>query len=351
MLSVHHQCKSLTEELIDLTCGSYDYYSFTKSGFSPSSVGTLITHHIERIGITKASAGGPVIPDYTTLRYYGQTGNLGSQRLHFNTPGYILCTSDKIIVSDELNHRLKIYDNDFNLQRVVGVKGSGRGQFCNPAGLATGPGGELYVADYNNQRVVVMTSQGEYLRDLSREGSGDDELQHPLGIAISDGDLYIVDSYNYRIKVVKTDDSFVRHIGSKGDGAGQFKDAPVRVALMSRGDGRVLVNEYEKQQLRLFSRTGEYKGLFPPTIPTELATAVPIGITVDPSDNVLVTYSTGKLAMYNSQGDLITVLGSKGQGPGQFNVPTGVSVNTQRGHVVVCDKDNHRIQMFKFVSK
>ena len=120
---------------------------------------------------------------------------------------------------------------------------------------------------------------------------------------------------------------------------------------MSPGDGRVLVEELNKKQLHVYTRTGEYQGLFPPHIPTQLATAVIIDMTVDTADNVIVTYHTDQLAVYNRRGDLITVVGSEGSKPGQFCYPLGVSVDTQSGRVVVCDCYNNRIQMFKFDMK
>ena len=120
---------------------------------------------------------------------------------------------------------------------------------------------------------------------------------------------------------------------------------------MSPGDGHVLVNELCKKQLLVYNKMGEYQGLFPSHIPTQLATAVIQYITVDTADNVIITYTTGQLAVYNRRGDLITVVGSTGSKPGQFQRPQGVSVDTQSGRVVVCDYDNNRIQMFKFDMK
>ena len=39
-------------------------------------------------------------------------------------------------------------------------------------------------------------------------------------------------------------------------------------------------------------------------------------------------------------------VGSKGEGEGQFNLPQSVRVSKETGDVYVCDKDNHRIQVF-----
>ena len=39
-------------------------------------------------------------------------------------------------------------------------------------------------------------------------------------------------------------------------------------------------------------------------------------------------------------------VGSKGEGEGQFNLPQSIRICKQNGNIYVCDKDNHRIQVF-----
>ena len=53
-------------------------------------------------------------------------------------------------------------------------------------------------------------------------------------------------------------------------------------------------------------------------------------------------------------GNVAFKIGKKGQGDGEFNEPGCLSVN-KAGHLMVCDSENHRVQVFeisgKFVTK
>lgn len=52
-----------------------------------------------------------------------------------------------------------------------GTEGSGPGQFQNPTGIATGTAGEIYVADYDNNRIQKFDLEGKFLDEWGGEGS------------------------------------------------------------------------------------------------------------------------------------------------------------------------------------
>ena len=73
----------------------------------------------------------------------------------------------------------------------------------------------------------------------------------------------------------------------------------------------------------------------------------PWGITSDQKGHIIVgDRSNHRIQVFDSNGVLKTVFGSEGTGQGQFNRPAGVAT-TRDGHIVVADKDNHRIQVLK----
>lgn len=51
------------------------------------------------------------------------------------------------------------------------------------------PDGTLYVLDNQLCHVVVISSTGEYLRDISRQGNGPGELRQPMGLVFLDDDV------------------------------------------------------------------------------------------------------------------------------------------------------------------
>ena len=87
----------------------------------------------------------------------------------------------------------------------------------------------------------------------------------------------------------------------------------------------------------IFGREGNKPGQF----------CRPWGIASDHKGHVIVgDRSNHRIQVFDSNGVLITMFGSEGTGQGQFNRPAGVAT-TREGHIVVADKDNHRIQVFK----
>jgi len=58
--------------------------------------------------------------------------------------------------------------------------------------------------------------------------------------------------------------------------------------------------------------------------------------------------------VHDSDGKFVYQFGKEGEGDGEFNEPGCLSVN-KAGHLMVCDAENHRVQVFelsgKFVQK
>ena len=74
----------------------------------------------------------------------------------------------------------------------------------------------------------------------------------------------------------------------------------------------------------------------------------PNGVTVDGSDNILVVDSGNhRIQKFTAEGEFITTVGTKGDGPLQFNLPTNIRIHPQSGNMYVCDQYNHRIQILK----
>ena len=51
------------------------------------------------------------------------------------------------------------------------------------------------------------------------------------------------------------------------------------------------------------------------------------------------------LVQMDHDGQVVSSTGSKGDGPGQFNIPNGIRLSRDN-EIYVCDSSNHRIQVF-----
>ncbi len=143
--------------------------------------------------------------------------------------------------------------------------GAGAGSLCSPVGVAVDGGGNVYVADFNNNRVLeyntplttntvadrVFGQAGSFTSDSCNNGGlSGGSLCQPIGVALdSSGDLYIADNQNSRVLEYKspltTDTTadlvlgqpdFVSGSCDNGGVSASSLCAPFSVSADSRGD-------------------------------------------------------------------------------------------------------------------
>ena len=59
---------------------------------------------------------------------------------------------------------------------------------------------------------------------------------------------------------------------------------------------------------------------------------------------IVADRSNNRVQIFNPDGTFLHMFGSPGTRHGQFDRPAGVAVDN-KGHIVVVDKDNHRVQV------
>jgi DNA-binding beta-propeller fold protein YncE len=81
-------------------------------------------------------------------------GTLGTNDGQFDFPsGVAIDRGGNIIVADEFNHRIQVFDADGNFRFKFGTLGQGNGQFNFPIGVAVGSGGKIFVTEALNNRI------------------------------------------------------------------------------------------------------------------------------------------------------------------------------------------------------
>ena len=99
------------------------------------------------------------------------------------------------------------------------------------------------------------------------------------------------------------------------------------------GDQRIAIFDIRGQRIRTFGSHGDS--------PEQMV--YPAGIAIDDMDNIYVT-SPHKLQKFTSSGELIKCVGQEGSKEGEFDDPRGLALHNNQ--IYVCDKYNHRIQVF-----
>jgi DNA-binding beta-propeller fold protein YncE len=185
-----------------------------------------------------------------------------------------------------------------------GGRGSDKGQFDNPTGIAVDANGNVLVADTNNARIEKFSPTGTFLSAMGIKGIGYGQLGAPNGIATDRaGNIYVADASKHVVE----------------------KIAP---------DGTVI---------------DEWKG-------PEPGFYGPRRIAIGPDDSIyVVDQGRTRVAKFSPDGQVLAAWGTKGNGDGQFNDHTSVTVDPTTNRVYVADPINRRIQIFdsngKFLTK
>jgi hypothetical protein len=108
--------------------------------------------------------------------------------------------------------------------------------FNSPIDMAVDDAGRVYVLDNGNQRIQVFGPDGRYIRTIGRKGQGPGEFSDPNSIVIDrEGHLYVLDDRQKRIQVFLTDGEMLKSIRVGNLGIGRMRRL---------GSGALVVQSY-----------------------------------------------------------------------------------------------------------
>jgi hypothetical protein len=107
----------------------------------------------------------------------------------------------KLYVGDNGLNRVTVFNNALGrYTHHFGSEGTGDGQFRGPVGIALAPSGNILVSDELNNRIQVFQPTGRYLRQFGAAGTANNQFSRPQGLAMGAGNVvYIADGFNKRI--------------------------------------------------------------------------------------------------------------------------------------------------------
>ena len=167
--------------------------------------------------------------------------------------------NDNLYITDEVHHRVTVFDADGNFLRKWGSHGSGDGEFNGPAGIATGPDGSVYVVEQHNARVQKFTADGKFVGKWGSHGNRPGQFNLPWGAAAdAAGNVYVADWRNDRIQKFTSDGEFVAAYGSSGGGEVQFQ-RPTSVAVDD--EGYIYVADWGNERVQVLDQEGGFLAL------------------------------------------------------------------------------------------
>ena len=190
--------------------------------------------------------------------YLGEFGKgSGTGDDQFNSPvAMAFDTQDRLYVTDELNHRVTIFDASGKFLHKWDAAGSGDGEFNGPAGVAVDREDHVYIVDQHNSRVQKFTTAGKCLGQWGELGSRPGQFNLPWGVTTdAAGDVYVADWRNDRVQKFSPEGQFMASFGESGTGDGQFH-RPSAVAVDAQG--YVYVADWGNERVQVLGPQGEF---------------------------------------------------------------------------------------------
>ena len=277
-----------------------------------------------------------------TPLFHSTFGSFGAGDNQFNTPTDVAIGPEgDLWVADYANNRLQHFDPAGEYVGQFGSQGSSPGQLNNPASIAIDAEGNLWVADKGNSRIQKFSPEGALLDGFGSLGSGNGQFNRPEGIAIdAAGDIWVSDTYNYRIQKFSAEGEFIEVVAPEGLGHVE------PTGIDAGPDGKVWVADWTNNRVAVLSESGGFELSFGATGSGPGQFNRPDAIEADESGNVWVgDQDNGRIQRFDQEGNFVDQFGAKGSGPGQFKFgyPFGFAVGEDR-RIWVADRNNHRVQ-------
>jgi len=231
--------------------------------------------------------------------------------------------SGNIYVSDQSESRIRKISPAGVVSTLAGTGASGfkdgpgdSAQFFNPRGITTDAQGNIYLADFSNNRIRKITPAGVVSTFAGGAFGYSDgpaltaKFLEPCGVTMdAQGNFFVADSYNNRIRMISAA-GIVSTVA--GNGTLGLTDGPAAIAQFQ----------------------------------------VPYGVAVDAQGNIYVADTYNNAVRKITPAGVVSTLAGNGQagyidGAGataQFNYITGITIDS-KGNLYVVDNGNNRIRL------
>ncbi|MDX2166123.1 MAG: DUF2298 domain-containing protein [Deltaproteobacteria bacterium] len=262
----------------------------------------------------------------------GAPGQLSQPR------GLALDKDGNVYVADFGNERIQKFTPEFGFVKEWGSRGELPSQFKQPGDVAVGPDGLVYVADTWNQRVQVFTPEGEYKKEWADKYYG----PRGIGIAPKSGKIYLADTGNHKVRRFSPDGVEELSFGSLGKEPGQFTE-PVGVAVDDAGT--VYVVDNGNARLQMFDADGKLLGSFPVEGWQQKVFSEP-HVTVTPDGVIWVSVPVEQLIRaYDKSGTVLKEVKGGDDPALPFDRPMGIKYDPRNDTLVIADLENRLVRL------
>ena len=232
--------------------------------------------------------------DNKRIQIFSETGDYLNQfgHQHLIRPWGILIHQDSIYVTDINQHAIFLFKlSDLTMVKRVGKRGYGNEEFISPGQLTISPNQHLYVADRDNNRIQILSTDLAFQDSLRHQ-----TMKQPVDVKLSNNEMFVL----------------------------SCEDNPcIHVFTLSGEKSRSIVTRGIGMQVK--------GGFF---------------FCLDTRNNFVISDFNGDNAkVFSPEGDLLHTIGGHRRKTRLFYSPTGITINNNK---LVCVSENKRfgLQIF-----
>jgi uncharacterized protein (TIGR03437 family) len=355
------------------------------SGVAVDAAGNLYIAEYGNNRIRKVAPGGTVatVAGNGAGGYSGDGGPATAASL-YEPRGVALDAAGNLYIADQRNSRIRKVTPGGTITTVAGdavERYSGDGgpataaSLWRPSGVAVDAAGNIYIADYQNSRIRKVTPGGT-ITTVAGGGTGGDagpataaSLNGPGGVAVdAGGNLYIADTDNNRIRKV-TPGGTITTLAGNGQQGYSGDGGPATLASLKTPEGvavdavgNLYIADYQNKRIRkvtpagvitTVAGNGAYKCSGDGGPATAASLYSPMDVAVDAAGNLYIAdQRNSRIRKVTPGGTITTVAGNGVQGysgdggpatAASLRRPSGVALDAA-ANLYIADTDSHCIR-------
>ena len=333
----------LDEQLTELTADTDTKIEFVWDNLFETDIEQLGSIKLnDQMNISPTHTFSPqvksVVPDYKTKQL--PTAYRCKKSSDKKAPGelkYPRCMSihyktGNIYIADMYNHRVQVFSYNGDYLFMFSEK------MNHPVGICVFQN-TVFVTQYYGHCVNMYELEGKLMKSVGSNGNGEAQFNSPYGIDVSDRNhnIYVCDYNNNRVQILTEELKYHSMLGiGLFSSPRDIKVTRDRVLVLDGSDPCMFIFNSEHLLINRMITRGSGK-----------QTNYPNSFDIDRDYNIIMSdYSNHCVYVFNKEGEQIHKFGKQGQGIGEFYCPWGIVLDNTGRVVVVCEKDTNCLQFF-----
>ena len=195
-----------SEQVLVTDSGAQEVKVFSTDGAVVSTVATDLSSPSGHCVIPDLRQIAVINFDTKLVTVYEEDSDSGFKKLHsfptgLDCPAYITRThTNNLVISDWSANKLRIYNSQGKFLKQISKAGSGQGQISKPQGVHGDSHGNLLLGEKGNRRIQIFNDEGESTFVMDKKTY---ELNIPMSLDTTEDGYMIIGEYQGSIKFFK----------------------------------------------------------------------------------------------------------------------------------------------------